>query len=145
MGTMFDYIKELADVVRKYLNLSDDTCETTKSLEDLIERLGGKITYEKLDRDIEGQIIKGENNTFHIIINKNIQKKEICLKISEELGHLFLHMGFIIDENQWEKTDNYIDSVYYRIGYSKEEYEANYFAKLLLGYQYQEELQQLLQ
>lgn len=141
MTSMLDYIKKLADIIRQSLNLPNDACITEKTLEELLQNLGGKITYKKLDRDIEGRIIKGKNNKFQIVVNENIPQKEMCLKIAEELGHLFLHMGFIIDDEQWEKSNEYVDSVYHRIGYSKEAYEANYFARVLL--KDQEELRQL--
>ena len=58
---------------------------------------------------------------------QNPQRKTFT--IAHELGHLFLHMGFIIDRNLWQ-TQN--ETVYRRFGTSEQEYQANEFAASLL-------------
>ena len=52
--------------------------------------------------------------------------------IAHELGHLFLHLGYLIDDDLWESVDSYIDSVRHRMGYNEEEFEAHEFAGSLL-------------
>jgi len=48
------------------------------------------------------------------------------------LGHLFLHMGYLVNPDTWGTSSEYCDSVYHRFGYSIEEAEANLFAAALL-------------
>ena len=52
--------------------------------------------------------------------------------IAHELGHLFLHMGYLVNPDKWNAIDEYYDSPKYRQGYSEEEYEANQFAGAFL-------------
>jgi Zn-dependent peptidase ImmA (M78 family) len=52
--------------------------------------------------------------------------------IAHELGHLFLHMGYLVDPATWNRIDKYRDSPMYRQGHSDEEYEANEFAAAFL-------------
>ena len=49
--------------------------------------------------------------------------------IAHELGHLFLHMGYLTNHELWEKQEN---KVYQRIGNSEKEYQANEFAAAFL-------------
>ena len=49
--------------------------------------------------------------------------------IAHELGHLFLHMGYQIDEELWKNSDNMILN---RFGNSERELEANEFAAAFL-------------
>ena len=44
------------------------------------------------------------------------------------IGHLILHMGYLIKEDKWKEESIYRDSVYYRYGYNIEESEATLFA-----------------
>ena len=48
--------------------------------------------------------------------------------IAHELGHLFLHMGYKINQEIWERQE----VTYFRKGDSEEEYEANEFAAAFL-------------
>ena len=141
-----NHIRRLANIIRKQLDIPNKSPLTREMLEYLITSLDGKLDFQELNPDIIAQINKIDNNKFEIIINKNISEEDKSLKIAEELGHLFLHMGFITNDEQWSKNKKYTDSVYYRIGYSIEAYEANCFAKVLLNskdYCKKEEAQQL--
>ena len=95
------------------------------------DSLGGEIAEESLDDDISGKIEK-KGESFKITLNSNHPPNRKNFTLAHELGHLFLHMGFMIDSEKWESIKEYIDSPYYRIGYSEEEYDANHFAGALL-------------
>ena len=106
----------------------------TLSMEDLINlvrRLGGEVKFDYMPLDIDGKIER-KNENFVITLNENIlndERKKFTL--AHELGHLFIHMGFLNPE-QWKNEKEYVDSTFYRQGYSREEYEANEFAAALL-------------
>lgn len=122
-------IEEIANIVREDLNL-----DTPVLIEEVPQMLGGSLKYVNAIDDrpgIEAMITKN-NNTFEILIKKDGYKLRDRFSIAHELGHLFLHMGFILDDNLWDNSKNYTDSVYYRSGYNTEEYEANEFAGALL-------------
>jgi Zn-dependent peptidase ImmA (M78 family) len=52
--------------------------------------------------------------------------------IAHELGHLFLHMGYLVDAAAWNRIDEYRDSPMFRHGHSEEELEAHEFAASFL-------------
>jgi len=131
-------IYELAEKVRKILELT-----TPIDLHTIIEKqLKGNCIYEELNDDISGKIVR-EGDSFKITINEKLSSGKRNFTIAHELGHLFLHMGFLLNDKKWKSSVEYIDSVYYRIGYSEEEYEASQFAGALLmpGYEFREFLE----
>lgn len=100
---------------------------------DIVEKLGGEIEY--IEGYIEGSLeamIEKVDNSFKIVISKEKPVNRRRFSVAHELGHLFLHMGYIINQDLWNKAGTYRDSVYYRHGYNKEELEANEFAAALL-------------
>lgn len=122
-----EYINEVAQVIRKALNL-----QTPINLDALVEQLGGKVVQNpNLEENMEAKIEKIDNS-FIISIDPNKYEKRQRFSIAHELGHLFLHMGYLINPEKWNDTNEYIDSVYYRYGYNIEEFEANEFAACLL-------------
>lgn len=102
-------------------------------IEKVPELLNGKIKYvkEDIEDNIEAKITK-KNDTFEIEILENKPEMRKRFSIAHEIGHLFLHMGYLIDSEKWNEVVDYKDSVYYRDGYSQEEYEANEFAGAFL-------------
>ncbi|MGP1434026.1 MAG: ImmA/IrrE family metallo-endopeptidase [Catonella sp.] len=94
-----------------------------------VEKLGGKI---KVDSSLgifsDGRIEK-ENNSFSISIPINQTSERKNFTIAHELGHLFLHMGYKINDDLWEKSDN---KVFNRKGNSEIEIQANEFAAAFL-------------
>lgn len=102
-----------------------------ENLINLIKQLDGEVKFDYMPLDIDGKIErKGEN--FIITLNNNISNEERKkFTLAHELGHLFIHMGFL-NPKQWQKEPEFIDSTFYRQGYSREEYEANEFAAALL-------------
>lgn len=96
------------------------------NLKELIKNLNGKIKFKKLIKE-KSKLIKTKKS-FIIKINKDLSVKEIDFTIAHELGHLFLHMGYIVDKELWNK---YMEKSF-KSKNSIEEYEADEFAGALL-------------
>lgn len=82
--------------------------------------------------DMEAEVQKTGDRAFLIRISQETPELRRRFSIAHELGHLFLHMGYLIDPELWKSTGAYQDSVRYRFGYTEEEFEANEFAAALL-------------
>ncbi|MGE4558232.1 MAG: ImmA/IrrE family metallo-endopeptidase [Desulfovibrionaceae bacterium] len=118
-------INKLASIVRDACNL-----EIPIDLDRAVCCLQGKIKREN-NADFEAKVEKVDDG-FVISVAAEASGKRERFSIAHELGHLFLHMGYMIDEDKWRNTSDYHDSVYYRFGHSIEEYEAHEFAAALL-------------
>lgn len=73
-----------------------------------MERIGGTIIYENLKYD-HNHIIKTGNESFVIKINNfyfpkdgKISDKSLKRIIANELGHLFLYMGYKVNDKLWK-------------------------------------------
>lgn len=101
-------------------------------IEEVPDMLGGSLIFETFsDENLEAMIRKVDN-TFEIQISPNKPQLRQRFSIAHEIGHLFLHMGYLINNTLWEEVGDYRDSVYYRFGHNSEEYEANEFAAAIL-------------
>ncbi len=122
-------INLLADEIRSDLELS-----TPLDPKKAVKRLNGKIKLVDFgDNDIEGKIEKaGDSFIISVPRASSINRLRRRFTISHELGHLFLHMGYLIDMVLWESVQEYVDGVFYRKGYSVEEREAHEFAGAFL-------------
>jgi Zn-dependent peptidase ImmA (M78 family) len=125
-----EQINKLAEKIRTEANLPVPL--TTESIENFVQKLGGNLEYKKLDKDLDGCITKIEDN-FTITINESNYATEERKKftLGHELGHLFLHMKFL-NEDEWNSSNDFEDKVYGRNGYTEEEYDAHEFAAALL-------------
>lgn len=120
-----EHIHRLADAVRNGCGLPSPL-----DVKLLATRLNGRIIEEsaaefeaKIERDGAG---------FKISLAKGSNERRQRFSIAHELGHLFLHMGYLVNDAKWKSSEPYKDAVYYRFGYSIEESEANEFAAALL-------------
>ncbi len=99
------------------------------NIDEVVETIGGRvIEREDLSEYFEGSIRKVDDDSFEIVVSKHQPLNRRSFTIAHELGHLFLHMGYRIDIEHWRRQTD----VYYRMGNSQEEYEANEFAAALL-------------
>ena len=105
-------INSLAEDVLSAYNIS----VPIGNIDEIVEKLGGTIQKEAFFSD--GAVEK-EGNGFKIIVSP----------FQDELGHLFLHMGYRTNNELWEKQEN---NIYHRIGNSEKEYQANEFAAAFL-------------
>ncbi|MFL0445813.1 ImmA/IrrE family metallo-endopeptidase [Bacillus subtilis] len=120
-------INDIATSIMDALNL-----EIPVEIERVPQMLGGRLIYKEFEDDrLEAMIYKAEES-FTIQISPKSSLNRRRFSIAHELGHLFLHMGYLIDDELWDSVGDYRDSVYYRLGHSAEEYEANEFAAAIL-------------
>lgn len=100
------------------------------NIETLVRELGG--TIKKVDASqlsfAEGRIQKTGDNQFTITIDQDQSAERQKFTIAHELGHLFLHMGYQIDEEKWKNQT----TPFNRFGNTEQEYEAHEFAASLL-------------
>jgi len=126
-----EYIATVASTVRNSLGL-----KLPYSPEEAVRKLGGEIQETIEDEYIDAEIKKNGDDKFIIQLNKDKPENRKAFTLAHELGHLFLHMGFIIDEETWNSISDYQDSAFYRMSgnngmpgrYKQEEHEANVFA-----------------
>ncbi|MBR3813053.1 MAG: ImmA/IrrE family metallo-endopeptidase [Spirochaetaceae bacterium] len=128
-------IDKVADIVRKYLNFDTPAYNPLTA----VELLEGSVVYDVFDECIDAYIEKTQNDDskkFIIHLNANKPFSRTRFSLAHELGHLFLHMGFLTD--RWNNAETFNDSIYFRTiyrkdnNYSEEESEANEFAAAFL-------------
>jgi len=121
--------EELSKRIREVLAL-----DSPIDLKEAVIRLGGElIENNSLEGDVEAKIIcasEAEKVNFKIIINNQKYSSRKKFKIAHEIGHLFLHMGYLTDF--WGEMNEYTDRDYSKVGFIMEEYEANEFAAAFL-------------
>lgn len=120
-------IREFAENVRTKLQL-----RVPVDVDDAVTKLGGVVRIED-ETDPEALVrALGPNNEhkFEVVISNQVAVGRHRFSVAHEIGHLFLHMGFMT--SKWNESDVYKDNVMYRFGYSQEEAEANEFAGTLL-------------
>lgn len=120
------FINYLAERVIEFYNIEIPI----ENIEDIVQKIGGRIVEKAEFNDLsDGSIKKIGENEFEIAISKYQSKKRKNFTIAHELGHLFLHMGYMTNEKIWKSQD---ETVYKRYGTSTQEYQANEFAAALL-------------
>lgn len=118
-------INELAETILATCDLSVPVDVRTA-----VQRLRGQLAFVP-DADFEAKIEKTPTG-FKITLPEYGFENRDRFSIAHELGHLFLHMGYLMDPNRWNSIKDFKDSVYYRQGFSLEESEANEFAGAFL-------------
>lgn len=99
------------------------------NIEEVVRQLGGNVEESlKMDFFADGSV-RREGDRFSIIISPFQSEERKKFTIAHELGHLFLHMGYQINDELWNSQE---DLTYYRSGESLLEYQANEFAAALL-------------
>lgn len=121
-----NYINSLAQNIINFYNI---TIPIT-NIESVVKLIGGEIE-EKFNFDdmCDGSISKYGINSFRIIISPYQNNERKSFTIAHELGHLFLHMGYMTNDSVWQTQ---YQAVYRRFGATEQEYQANEFAAALL-------------
>lgn len=97
-----------------------------QEIDKLVSVLGGSIQTDFSCTD--GSVVK-EGDSFRILISPFQDEKRRRFTIAHELGHLFLHMGYLTNAELWERQE---ENIYHRLGSSEKEYQANEFAAAFL-------------
>ena len=123
---MRELINELAEAVIDTFEISIPI----SNIEEAVKKLGGRIELDtSLSIFSDGYIKKDGENGFVIRISPHQTNERKLFTIAHELGHLFLHMGFKTDSDEWKKQN---ENVFFRNRTSEEEYQANEFAAAFL-------------
>ena len=101
-------LREIEDLTENILYEYDVTIPIV-NIEELVEKLGGNVVYDNLKFDFSC-IEKTDNNSFLIKINTNedyfkkYYETENYIKriIADELGYLFLYMGYQTNNELWK-------------------------------------------
>jgi len=100
-----------------------------QNINDVVSQLGGRVEEGSIaDNMIDGSIRKAGDG-FVISVSPCQSEERRKFTIAHELGHLFLHMGYVISPELWDRQSN---TMYYRAGDSLVEYQANEFAEAFL-------------
>lgn len=91
--------------------------------------LGGEIE-EDVNAEYEAKITKLDDS-FKIFIHKTGFEVRNRFSKAHELGHLFLHMGYLVDPDTWNQIEDGKD-IYFRHGHTITEQEADEFAAAFL-------------
>lgn len=123
-------INNLADAVREAYKIEVPIGD----IDEIVERLDGVVEYNYYIPEFADGIIEKVNREnlddpeFKITISELQVDLRKRFSIAHELGHLFLHMGYIIDEEEWNKTEE----TFLRKYAGEMEYQANEFAAAFL-------------
>lgn len=119
-----DIIKSIAWTVREDLGLG-----VLVDMDDVIGRLGGVCVVDE-SMDV-CEIRKGYGDGFDVGFEFGLNTEDSFTK-AVLLGHLIIHMGFLLDEDDWESMDFYVASSRHRFNYMEDNFEAKCFAYELL-------------
>lgn len=108
---------------------------TASALETIVQRLGGTIEeMNNFDPVLEPTVCKTGENSFVLRIESGLPARQKRSALARELGHLILHMGYLISANTWSQQD----IAYFRyFGRPEQEYQANAFAEAIFMPQHQ--------
>ena len=125
-NTLRKQINELAETVLDVFDIS----RPITNMNNVINILGGEIREDaSLGLFSDGKVYKEKDNSkgfsFYIVVPSNQPDARKNFTVAHELGHLFLHMGYKINDELWAKSD---DVVFNRRGNSEIELQANEFA-----------------
>ncbi len=98
-----------------------------QDMDELVHSLGGSIQTDFSYAD--GAVVK-VGDSFRILLSPFQDEKRRRFTIAHELGHLFLHMGYLTNAELWGRQE---ENMYHqRLGSSEKEYQANEFAAAFL-------------
>lgn len=116
-------INDIAESIRDILGLS--TPIEINDMEKVIKKINGRVIQNADIWDfVDGKIYR-EADGFVIEIPWFQSEYRNKFTITHELGHLFLHMGYLIDDELWEMNR---EKIYLRKEIGEMEYQANEFA-----------------
>lgn len=118
-------INNIAETIRDVLKVKTPV----NNIEEIITRINGTIKrIDILPDDAEGKIYR-DGESFVIEIPRMDNPLREKFTIAHELGHLFLHMGYLTDKDIWNENEN---KVYLRKEIGEMEYQAHEFAAAFL-------------
>lgn len=128
------YIATLVPKIHEVLNIDLTVPVDAKRI---AEQLGGIVRTASSEEIPHEACIRKAGESFEILLKPGYPTRE-RFSIAHELGHLFLHMGYLVDADRFSSLQegqpgySYDRVPSYHLGKSEEEYEANEFASELL-------------
>lgn len=119
------FINELADNIRMAFHIETPILD----MSEIVSRMQGNLIQTSHGVDISSGFIRKKDDSFEIVVPFSQSEVRKNFTIAHELGHLFLHMGYIIAPDIWQGQDN---KEYHRYGISEAESQANEFAAAFL-------------
>lgn len=98
-------------------------------IDDVVYKLNGRVEEDFFLENMSDGSVRRQGDGFVIYVSPFQSEERRKFTIAHELGHLFLHMGYKINEELWNRQEK---ATYYRAGDSLVEYQANEFAAALL-------------
>lgn len=124
-------IRNIVDSIRRAIDITENETTNIQGWGSIIQRLGGDLVENKnLLHDAEIQKVSQENIQFRIEYSPFQSDVRKNFSIAHELGHLFLHMLYLIDNESWNNLP--VGASYKRLGSNEMESQANEFAAELL-------------
>lgn len=119
-------IDNIASQVRSAFGISVPVTD----IDEVVRRMGGSVVEsDDLLLIADGAVKKTDDDRFVILVSKNQTPVRRNFTIAHEIGHLFLHMGYKINDDLWAQQNS---NPYYRNGTTLDEYQANEFAAAFL-------------
>lgn len=124
-----DYIKQITSVLIKSLKLPRPY-DPNK----VIELTNGTVERRDIDNENEAEISIDGKDSYKIILSQNTTPQRERFTLAHELGHLFLHYGFLTNDTLWNNavTNNLKMNRTEDFNGSQKESEANEFAACFL-------------
>lgn len=116
-------------------NLTQDIISTYNiqipiiNIDEVVVSLNGRIEESYAMDNMSDGSIRKQDDGFIIFVSPFQSAERRTFIIAHELGHLFLHMGYLTNVELWERQD---ENIYHRFGSPEKEYQANEFAAALL-------------
>lgn len=116
-----NYIAKVAEFVLKEFKVQVPITD----IDAVVTRLGGCI-YSEDDNLVDSSVMRldSEGPAFAITVSSCQPEVRRTFAIAQEIGHLFLHMGYLTDPDLWARFDHHmaLDD------YTEKEFRANEFA-----------------
>ena len=100
---LIELTRQMAEAVSEFhsIKIPED------DLYEIVHKFGGDIEKSiMMDPFGYGQLLKIDNKHFKIILPSSLTEERERYLIGLQLGNLFLHMGFEVDENKWNQFKN---------------------------------------
>lgn len=120
-----NYIARVAELVLKEFELQIPITD----IDEVVSRLGGCIC-SKDDALVDSTIarVEGAQAAFVITVSACQPSARRTFAIAQEIGHLFLHMGYLSDPALWATFSNEVA----QMNHTEKEFQANEFASNFL-------------